>query len=337
MSSSPCYPNPFQIKDWIERHLDGLCPPVGNKLMFGHGTELQVMIVRGPNDRSDFHVEMGEEWFYQWKGDMVLKVLIENRVFKSIIIREGETFLLPVKMPHSPQRMPASFGIVIERQRQDNELDYLRWYCGACEALIYQDQLHCTDLQTQLKPVINRFLALPENRRCRSCHCLNVSPKPVSVLPGSDPDALIPWPYSESYPLPFNLLARIDALGKLGPGRYPIFGNNCQFQVIAYIGMSTGVKWRTTNEVWYLQFRGSVSFDIEPGGRGYIVCDGIMGAARDVIKSTASDGITSVTIREGETFIMPPGSEFTERRSAGSAGIMVESSPSIDMISSIRD
>ncbi len=44
-----------------------------------------------------------QEFFYQIEGDMVLKV-IHNGEFKDIPIKEGEVFLLPGKVPHSPQR-----------------------------------------------------------------------------------------------------------------------------------------------------------------------------------------------------------------------------------------
>ena len=49
------------------------------------------------------------EWFYQMKGDMALQVLINNR-FRSITIRQGQMFLLPAEVPHSPQRSPDSLG-----------------------------------------------------------------------------------------------------------------------------------------------------------------------------------------------------------------------------------
>ena len=43
-----------------------LVPPVSNKVIIND--KIQVMIVGGPNDRRDFHIEMGEEIFYQIKG-----------------------------------------------------------------------------------------------------------------------------------------------------------------------------------------------------------------------------------------------------------------------------
>lgn len=68
----------------------------------------------------------GEELFYQLKGDMILKVREQNR-FKDIHIREGEIFLLPGKIPHSPQRFSDTIGLVIERRRlKDVEYDCLR-------------------------------------------------------------------------------------------------------------------------------------------------------------------------------------------------------------------
>ena len=64
---------------------------------------MKVFYVGGPNQRKDYHMEEGEELFYMRKGDMTLKI-VEGGVFKDVNIKEGQVFLLPAKIPHSPQR-----------------------------------------------------------------------------------------------------------------------------------------------------------------------------------------------------------------------------------------
>jgi len=59
------------------------------------------MVVGGPNSREDYHIEEGEELFLMLKGSMVLDV-IEIGKKRSIEIKEGEYFLLPGGVPHSP-------------------------------------------------------------------------------------------------------------------------------------------------------------------------------------------------------------------------------------------
>jgi hypothetical protein len=53
------FPVVVGLPDWIDsvRHL--LAPPVGNKLLHGEGMH-KVMVVGGPNTRSDYHIEIGE-------------------------------------------------------------------------------------------------------------------------------------------------------------------------------------------------------------------------------------------------------------------------------------
>jgi 3-hydroxyanthranilate 3,4-dioxygenase len=85
-----------------------LKPPVSNKILFD-GEQIKVMVVGGPNNRKDFHVEKGEELFYMLVGDMDLDIM-ENGERKRIHIAEGHFFLLPSCVPHSPQRYANTIG-----------------------------------------------------------------------------------------------------------------------------------------------------------------------------------------------------------------------------------
>eukprot|EP00761_Pharyngomonas_kirbyi_P003453 gb/GECH01003457.1/.p1 GENE.gb/GECH01003457.1/~~gb/GECH01003457.1/.p1 ORF type:complete len:171 (+),score=27.08 gb/GECH01003457.1/:1-513(+) len=167
---------PLNINKWIEENRDKLQPPVGNYMLFDEG-EFKVMVIGGPNIRSDYHVEEGEEFFYQLKGDMVLKVVENSNEFRDIPIKEGEMFVLPGRIPHSPQRFSDTIGLVLERERTANEEDALRWYCEACREIVYQEVFHCEDLGEQLKPVIQRYYASEERRTCKACRHVNSVPK----------------------------------------------------------------------------------------------------------------------------------------------------------------
>ena len=88
-----------------------------------------VMVVGGPNQRVDFHDDPGEEFFYQLRGDMVVKVAEAGRVY-DVPIREGEVFLLPPHLRHSPQRPVAgSLGLVVESPRGPGDKDGFEWFC----------------------------------------------------------------------------------------------------------------------------------------------------------------------------------------------------------------
>ncbi|KAG8590793.1 hypothetical protein GDO81_006906 [Engystomops pustulosus] len=114
------------------------------------------MFVGGPNQRKDYHIEEGEELFYQLEGDMCLKI-IENGEHKDIYIKEGEMFLLPARIPHSPQRFENTVGLVFERRRSETEKDGLRYYVDNSTEVLFEKWFHCEDLGTQLAPIINEF------------------------------------------------------------------------------------------------------------------------------------------------------------------------------------
>jgi 3-hydroxyanthranilate 3,4-dioxygenase len=161
----------FNLKGWIDAHRDRLKPPVGNALVF-EDTDFQVMIVGGPNKRNDYHLDPGEELFYQLEGDIVLKV-VENGVPRDIPIREGEMLLLPPGVPHSPQRGAGTVGMVLERRRTPDEEDRFRWYCERCHAVVHEASLFVSDLGTQLKPVLEAYRDDARLRTCRACGAVN--------------------------------------------------------------------------------------------------------------------------------------------------------------------
>ncbi len=160
-------PLPINLLNWVEENREFLKPPVGNKMVWNDG-EFLVMVVGGPNQRKDYHVEDGEEFFYQIEGDITVKV-IEDGVRRDVPIKQGEMFLLPAHIPHSPQRPAGTVGLVIERKRVEGEEDHLRWYCEGCDEILHDSAFPLVDLGKQLKPIIEEFYASEELRTCKKC------------------------------------------------------------------------------------------------------------------------------------------------------------------------
>ena len=82
-------PNPLNLQSWIEEHRHLLKPPVGNKVI--HAGDFIVMVVGGPNARTDYHWDEGPEWFHQLEGEMVLRIQ-EDGAVRDIPIKAGEIF-----------------------------------------------------------------------------------------------------------------------------------------------------------------------------------------------------------------------------------------------------
>jgi 3-hydroxyanthranilate 3,4-dioxygenase len=133
-----------------------------------HNGNLMIMVVGGPNQRSDYHVNPGEELFYQLEGDIVLRVMDDGKP-RDIPIRQGEMFLLPAGIPHSPQRPADTVGLVIEHKRPEQANDHMRWYCKNCGAVVHDAEFHLVDLGKQLKPILEEVHANAALRTCKVC------------------------------------------------------------------------------------------------------------------------------------------------------------------------
>ncbi|XP_019604210.1 3-hydroxyanthranilate 3,4-dioxygenase [Rhinolophus sinicus] len=233
---------PVRVKSWVEENRASFLPPVCNKLL--HQEQLKVMFVGGPNIRKDYHIEEGEEVFYQLEGDMVLQVL-ERGKHRDVVIRQGEIFLLPAGVPHSPQRFANTVGLVIERRRLKTELDGLRYYVGGTTDVLFEKWFYCEDLGTQLAPIIQEFFSSEQHK----------TGKPI-------PDQLLkkpPFPLStRSVMEPMFLEAWLDGHRRELQAGTPLslFGDNYETQVIVHgQGSSKGPKQDV--DMWLWQLEGS--------------------------------------------------------------------------------
>lgn len=159
---------PFNLREWIDENRDLLKPPVGNKKIW-EDTNFDVFVVGGPNQRKDYHIDPDEEFFYMVEGQMTLKV-VDDGEFKDIVIKEGDIFLLPPYIPHSPQRPAGSIGLVIEHKRDEGKQDGLRWYCDNCGEIVHEEFFQLHDIVTQLKGAIVGFWDSEEKRTCGNCN-----------------------------------------------------------------------------------------------------------------------------------------------------------------------
>ncbi|XP_065920867.1 3-hydroxyanthranilate 3,4-dioxygenase-like [Dysidea avara] len=277
--------SPQGMHRWIEENKSSFVPPVCNKLMYGAG-QLKVMFIGGPNVRKDYHMEEGEEIFYQVKGDMVLKI-VEKGVHKDVTIKEGEIFVLPCRIPHSPQRFENTVGLVIERERLDNETDGLRYYADRSTDILWEEWFHCFDLGTQLGPVIKKFFASQE-------HATGKLPEGKTFAP---PPFELDTTTSVMKPFDFNQWIKEHRSEFQTNTGKALFGKG-EFEVVV---LGEGIQQLSGKETFLWQLEGETTLEYENG----------------VTKVLKSDDVILITAEE----------RCTVKRSANSVGVSVITNP----------
>ena len=159
---------PFNLQKWIDENRDILKPPVGNKNLYTDAGDYIVMIVGGPNARKDYHYNDTEELFYQLEGDIEVTIQEDGKAVK-IPIKEGEMYLHPAKVPHSPVRPANSVGLVIERKRQPDHQDGLMWFCENCNHKLHDTYFPLTNIEKDFLPRFKEFYNSEELRTCTNC------------------------------------------------------------------------------------------------------------------------------------------------------------------------
>ncbi|XP_030628649.1 3-hydroxyanthranilate 3,4-dioxygenase [Chanos chanos] len=236
------------VDKWITENENSFLPPVCNKLMFFY--QLNIMFVGGPNVRKDYHIEEGEELFYQVKGDMVLKV-VENGKHKDVHIREGEMFLLPARIPHSPQRFANTVGLVVERRRLRTETDCLRYYVDNSTDILFERWFYCENLGTQLIPIIKEFMDSEQHRTGK--------PDPA------EPTKPAPFPLNDMNVMtPFNFKEWVEKQRPSLAGGKPLdmFGAQFETETMLYgAGESELSRRETDGWIWQLEGSSSVTMN----------------------------------------------------------------------------
>ena len=171
---------PIDLMKWIEQHRHEMKPPVSNKYLYD-GEDFFVMIINGPNARNDFHVTNSEEFFYQLKGDIVVRIVEDGKI-KDMIVREGNTFFVPGNVPHSPTRPPGTLGLVIERRRPPGETEHLQFYCDHCDQLVHDLEFDCKDIVKHFAQAMEDFWADPDLSTCKNCGTRVTKPKPIKRI-----------------------------------------------------------------------------------------------------------------------------------------------------------
>jgi 3-hydroxyanthranilate 3,4-dioxygenase len=160
----------FNFQSWIDANREKFKPPVGNAQVWEDG-DVMVTVVGGPNSRNDYHDDPTEEFFYQLKGDIFLRVMPEEgKPPVEIPIKEGDVFLLPKHLRHSPQRLkPGTIGLVVEMPRPEGAMDGFEWYCDKCHHRVYRAEVLLKSIVRDLPPLFERFDLSAELRKCKFC------------------------------------------------------------------------------------------------------------------------------------------------------------------------
>jgi 3-hydroxyanthranilate 3,4-dioxygenase len=101
----------------------------------------------------------------------------DNGQFYDVPIREGEVFLLPAHVRHSPQRPQDSIGLVVEAARP-HDLDAFEWYCFECGALVHRIEVKVKHLVKDLPPLYEQVYNDPAARKCKQCGAMHPGKTP---------------------------------------------------------------------------------------------------------------------------------------------------------------
>lgn len=155
----------FNLRQWIDDNRADW----GQRRVIWENSDFIAFVTRGPNRRKDFHINPGDEIFYQLEGELNLHYVTADNKQTIAQLKAGEIFLLPGKVPHSPRRQEGSWTFVVERKRHDNELDRFIWVCEKCTHSLYETTVKFDDPSDAVAKANDAMKADPKLATCNRC------------------------------------------------------------------------------------------------------------------------------------------------------------------------
>jgi 3-hydroxyanthranilate 3,4-dioxygenase len=155
----------FNLNEWIEKNRENW----GQRRVIWEDSDFIAFVTRGPNRRKDFHINPGDEIFYQIEGELNLHYLETDRKQELAVLKAGDLFLLPANVPHSPRRREGSWTFVVERIRKPEEWDRFIWVCENCGKSLHETRVRFNDPSDAVAKATNAMKADPKLATCHDC------------------------------------------------------------------------------------------------------------------------------------------------------------------------
>ena len=154
----------FNLQKWIDDNRGDW----GQRRVIWQDSDFIAFVTRGPNRRKDYHINPGDEIFYQLEGELNLHYL-QNNKRELAVLKAGDIFLLPKLVPHSPRRADGSWTYVVERTRSKQEMDRFIWPCEKCGENLYATDVRFDDPGDAVKNATDALKADPTLATCKQC------------------------------------------------------------------------------------------------------------------------------------------------------------------------
>ncbi len=154
----------FNLKQWIDENRGEW----GQRRVIWEDSDFIAFVTRGPNRRKDFHIDPGDEMFYQLEGELNLHYM-QGKQHEVALLKAGEMFLLPAGVPHSPRRGDGSWTFVVERKRRPDEQDLFVWFCEGCGEKLYEMRVRFDDPSDAVKTATDKIRSDAKLRTCGRC------------------------------------------------------------------------------------------------------------------------------------------------------------------------
>ena len=158
----------FNLQQWIDENRGNW----GQRRVIWEDSDFIAFVTRGPNRRKDFHINPGDEIFYQLEGELNLNYLGKERKAELALLKAGDLFLLPANVPHSPRRADGSWTLVVERTRQSKEQDRFIWICEECGNTLHETTVRFNEPSDAVATATAAMKADPKLATCSRCNAV---------------------------------------------------------------------------------------------------------------------------------------------------------------------